>query len=106
MRWVCMPVPMCSNFSSATTAAIRQNRSDAVGRAYGIDERPLNTSRERKSVGWKLPFAVDIALEEQGRDVAAIAGGVIKRLQRREWRGQIARQGGKIKFADFQQNHR
>ena len=23
-------------------------------RAYGIDERPLNTSRERKSVGWKL----------------------------------------------------
>ena len=26
-----------------------------------------------------------------------------KRLQRREWRGQIARQGVKIKFADFQQ---
>lgn len=73
-------------------------------RAYGIDERPLNTSRERKSVGVETTFAVDIALEEQGHAMLPqLLAELSKRLQRREWRGQIARQGVKIKFADFQQ---
>ncbi len=73
-------------------------------RAYGIDERPLQTSRERKSVGVETTFATDIVHEEQGHAMLPdLLNELSKRLQRREWQGQIARQGVKIKFADFQQ---
>ena len=73
-------------------------------RAYGIDERPLQTSRERKSVGVETTFPIDIVNEEQGHAMLPeLLAELSKRLQRREWQGQIARQGVKIKFSDFHQ---
>lgn len=73
-------------------------------RAYGIDERPLQTSRERKSVGVETTFPVDIVSEAQGHAMLPeLLDELSKRLQRREWQGQIARQGVKIKFSDFHQ---
>ena len=73
-------------------------------RAYGIDERPLQTSRERKSVGVETTFPIDIVQEEQGHAMLPeLLAELSKRLQRREWQGQIARQGVKIKFSDFHQ---
>ena len=73
-------------------------------RAYGIDERPLQTSRERKSVGVETTLPIDIVQEEQGHAMLPeLLAELSKRLQRREWQGQIARQGVKIKFSDFHQ---
>lgn len=73
-------------------------------RAYGIDDRCLQTSRERKSVGVETTFPVDIVLEEEGHArLPELLSELAKRLQRREWHGQIVRQGVKIKFSDFHQ---
>jgi DNA polymerase IV len=73
-------------------------------RAYGMDDRPLNTSRERKSVGVETTLPVDILSEEQGHAMLPeLLAELSKRLQRREWQGKIARQGVKIKFSDFHQ---
>lgn len=73
-------------------------------RAYGLDERDVQTHRERKSVGVETTFAQDMQWESQGHEVLPTLMAELKqRLERRGWQGQIARQGVKLKFADFQQ---
>lgn len=75
-----------------------------IERCIGIDDRPVVTHRERKSVGVETTFPKDLQWEEEGHAVLAeLIADLRGRLQRKSWQGQIARQGVKIKFADFQQ---
>ncbi len=75
-----------------------------LDRAFGIDERELQTHRERKSVGVETTFAQDMQWEAEGHSVLpTLLVELEQRLKRRGWQGQIAKQGVKIKFSNFQQ---
>lgn len=69
-------------------------------RSRGLDDRPVETSRERKSLGKEETFATDIlerpALE---REIALIAAEVAEALQRKGLRGRTITL--KVKYADF-----
>ncbi len=73
-------------------------------RSQGIDEREISSERLRKSVGVERTLAEDIA---EWADCAAIIEQLYPELERRLARVRpdlhIARQGIKLKFADFQQ---
>ncbi|NDL64911.1 DNA polymerase IV [Acerihabitans arboris] len=73
-------------------------------RSQGIDERDVSSDRLRKSVGVERTLAKDIV---DWADCAAIIEQLYPELERRLGRVrpdlQIARQGIKLKFADFQQ---
>ncbi|WP_413735039.1 DNA polymerase IV [Sodalis sp. RH21] len=73
-------------------------------RSQGIDEREISSERLRKSVGVERTLAEDIA---DWADCAAIIEQLYPELERRLARVRpdlhIARQGIKLKFADFQQ---
>lgn len=73
-------------------------------RIMGIDDRPLTVSRERKSVGVETTFVHDLYSELEGRQkIAVLLQELLQRLQRRQWHGELSRQGVKLKFADFKQ---
>jgi DNA polymerase IV len=70
--------------------------------ARGIDERPVNPNRIRKSIGAETSFDPD--LEDIGRveqELEAIAQVVQQRLERNGARGRTITL--KVKFADYQQ---
>ncbi len=73
-------------------------------RAQGLDSRPVQVSRLRKSVGVETTLESDILLESEGWQVVqALLPDLRRRLERHCEAGKICRQGVKIKFADFQQ---
>jgi DNA polymerase-4 len=66
----------------------------------GIDERPVVTSRERKSIGAERTFETDlIDLEEVKEKLAAIADIVWKRCEAKQKTGKTLTL--KLRFADF-----
>lgn len=70
--------------------------------ARGIDERPVQPDRPRKSVGAEDTFAVDIfGLEAARRELAPLIEKVWRYCQDRAIRGRIVTL--KVKFSDFQQ---
>ncbi|CAH0532942.1 DNA polymerase IV [Vibrio stylophorae] len=73
-------------------------------RAHGIDERPVVNTRTRKSVGVERTLNQNISSRAE---CELILNQLIPELERRMQRhtqvDQIARQGVKLKFADFQQ---
>ncbi|GAL06808.1 DNA polymerase IV [Photobacterium aphoticum] len=73
-------------------------------RAHGIDEREVVVERERKSVGVERTFSHNIATFEQCWEVIdRLYPELEKRLKRVRPELNIAKQGVKVKFADFQQ---
>lgn len=72
-------------------------------RSFGIDERALEVSRQRKSLAIETTLATDIYDEPACTEVAAalyigLQGRLVKHAKRR-----IVRQGVKLKFSDFNQ---
>ena len=73
-------------------------------RCHGIDEREIETERVRKSVGVEVTLAEDIHSQDQCNEVvASLLEEMKKRLVGVCPDLQIARQGVKLKFSDFQQ---
>ena len=73
-------------------------------RAHGIDEREVVVERERKSVGVERTFSQNISTFEQCWEVVErLFPELEKRLKRVRPELNIAKQGVKVKFADFQQ---
>lgn len=73
-------------------------------RAHGIDEREVVVERERKSVGVERTFSQNISTYEQCWEVIErLFPELEKRLKRVRPELNIAKQGVKVKFADFQQ---
>jgi DNA polymerase-4 len=69
-------------------------------RAQGIDERPVQTERVRKSVGVETTLATDLHAPEQGAEVLQrLWPELLRRLDGRAIRGLCI----KLKFADFEQ---
>jgi DNA polymerase-4 len=71
-------------------------------RSQGIDERPVEVERERKSLGKEDTFAIDILdLDVLMKELQALAKEVAEALQRRGLRGKTITV--KCKYADFHQ---
>jgi DNA polymerase-4 len=74
-------------------------------RSHGVDEREVETQRERKSVGVERTFTKNISTYEECWDLidSKLFPELEKRLHRASPNGEILKQGVKMKFADFQQ---
>ena len=73
-------------------------------RCQGIDERPVESERVRKSVGVETTLPVDLQTAEQAEEVMQhLLPDLLRRLQRHCRAESLIRQGVKLKFADFQQ---
>lgn len=73
-------------------------------RARGMDERSVQVSRLRKSVGVETTLATDLQQEGEGWQVVqALLPDLRRRLARHCDARKICRQGVKVKFADFRQ---
>lgn len=84
------PAPTCSNL--------------IWRRSHGIDERQVSADRLRKSVGVERTLAQDITRWEACEEIIDhLYPELERRLARVRPDLQIARQGIKLKFADFQQ---
>lgn len=69
-------------------------------RAQGVDERPVQTDRVRKSVGVETTLAADIYAAEQGREILQqLWPELLRRLAERPISGLCI----KLKFDDFEQ---
>ena len=88
----------------------RERLADAFGKhglqywrmARGIDDRPVETSRERKSVGRETTFAHDLRdLHALERELAPLAEQVATRLARGGWVASGVTV--KVKYDDFEQ---
>jgi DNA polymerase-4 len=83
-----------------------QQRFGKVGRFYyniarGIDERPVNNHRERKSLGKETTFSQDINNQAQMHDIlSALSESVAKDLFEKGLYGQTVTL--KVKYADFE----
>ncbi|MDN4502581.1 DNA polymerase IV [Alteromonadaceae bacterium BrNp21-10] len=72
-------------------------------RSQGIDDRQLNTERQRKSVGVETTLATDITSFEQcWQCIQTLIPKLEKRLQKVSPTFATQTQGVKLKFADFQ----
>jgi DNA polymerase-4 len=72
-------------------------------RSFGIDHRPLEVSRVRKSLAIETTFSADIIEKAVCIEaVEALYDKLLHRLKKHENR-QISKQGIKLKFADFEQ---
>jgi DNA polymerase-4 len=73
-------------------------------RSHGIDRREVETSRERKSVGVERTLNHNIFSYEEcwGLLEEKLFPELQRRLARHIEQGEIAKQGIKLKFADFQ----
>ena len=70
--------------------------------ARGLDDRPVNASRERKSVGRETTFHHDLAdVLDLERELAPLAEQVARRLARGSWVATGVTL--KVKYADFEQ---
>ncbi|MEG3766836.1 DNA polymerase IV [Alteromonas sp. 14N.309.X.WAT.G.H12] len=78
-------------------------------RAHGVDDRPVNVDRERKSIGVERTFSEDLlSLDDCQETVSGLwqilEGRIEKYLQKTGTpRCMIRSQGVKLKFSDFQQ---
>ncbi len=73
-------------------------------RAQGLDDRPVETERARKSVGVEHTYPADLMEETAALAcLPALLQELHGRLQRHCAPERICRQGIKLKFADFQQ---
>jgi len=78
-------------------------------RAHGIDDRDVNTTRERKSIGVERTFSTDLHSLEECRDVIPalwekMQQRIASHLQKSGAKRCLIRsQGVKLKFQDFQQ---
>lgn len=73
-------------------------------RCHGIDERHVESERVRKSVGVEFTLAQDILTYDQCMEVmVSLYAEMERRLKRVCPSMEIARQGVKLKFSDFQQ---
>lgn len=73
-------------------------------RAQGLDDRPVETGRARKSVGVEHTYSTDLMAEAAALAcLPALMQELYGRLQRYCVPERICRQGIKLKFADFQQ---
>lgn len=73
-------------------------------RCRGLDERPVEVSRVRKSVGVEVTLPADLTRFEEAIPILAqLEQQLWPRLQRHAPDGRIVRQGVKVKFTDFQQ---
>ncbi|KXF79814.1 DNA polymerase IV [Enterovibrio coralii] len=73
-------------------------------RCHGVDDRHVETERVRKSVGVERTLPEDIQSEAQCLEVmASLYEEMEQRLRRVCPEMEIARQGVKLKFSDFQQ---
>lgn len=71
-------------------------------RSRGIDERAVQTSRERKSIGCEETFARDVLeMEILHHELAGVARELARRMQKRNLRGKTLTL--KIKYNDFTQ---
>lgn len=74
-------------------------------RTRGIDERPVRTSRERKSLGKEDTFSADILdLEKLDKELLVLVEKVARAMQRKEILGKTVTL--KVKYADFTTNTR
>jgi DNA polymerase-4 len=82
-------------------AAILGSRAEPVqAMARGVDDRPVEPERERKSVGSETTFAQDIADGPELREtMATLAGEVAHHLQRKGIRARTV--SIKLRYADF-----
>lgn len=72
-------------------------------KAHGVDERPLETARLRKSVAIETTLMQDLTSYEECKNVIdELYIKLLKRLEPHQNR-VIVRQGVKLKFSDFQQ---
>ena len=72
-------------------------------RAHGIDERSLQTSRQRKSLAIETTFAKDLYTKE---DCISVIQDLIPKFEQRLEKVNgltVTKQGIKLKFADFTQ---
>jgi DNA polymerase IV len=73
-------------------------------RVRGVDDRQVEASRVRKSVGVEFTLPTDLhSVEEALPILVQLEQQLWPRLQRHAPDGRILRQGVKVKFADFQQ---
>ena len=73
-------------------------------RSQGLDDRPVESSRIRKSVGVETTLAVDLQQLPQAASVMQqLLPDLLRRVQRHCPLASLVRQGVKLKFADFQQ---
>ncbi len=74
-------------------------------KSHGIDNRKVETERERKSVGVERTFSENISSYEQCWQIIEerLYPELERRLLRVSPKGEIVKQGIKMKFADFQQ---
>lgn len=91
-------IPMAELQSLVGSFALRLHQY-----AYGVDERNVKTDRVRKSVGVERTFADDLHTAEECLDklpmlIEKLEGRMVKHQER-----IVAKQGVKVKFADFTQ---
>lgn len=73
-------------------------------RSQGIDDRPVNIERERKSIAVEHTFSQDLAtLAESDEPLSTLYQKLVKRVERSGAVDQIQKIGIKLKFNDFQQ---
>lgn len=71
-------------------------------RSRGIDQRRVQTSRERKSIGCEETFARDVvAMDALRQELAALSRQLAGRMEKRELSGRTLTL--KVKYADFTQ---
>lgn len=73
-------------------------------RSQGIDERPVQTERERKSIAVEHTFSQDLqSLADSSEPLSTLYQKLLKRVERSGAIDQIQKIGIKLKFNDFQQ---
>ncbi|WP_339386785.1 DNA polymerase IV [Vibrio caribbeanicus] len=73
-------------------------------RCHGIDNRKVETSRVRKSVGVERTFQTDIYSEQQCIEaIETLYPKLVERLEKASRDNDIIKQGLKLKFQDFKQ---
>ncbi len=73
-------------------------------RSQGIDERPVQTERERKSIAVEHTFSQDLqSLADTSEPLSTLYQKLLKRVERSGAFDQIQKIGIKLKFNDFQQ---
>ncbi len=97
----------CKDVRNSSVGALQllvgKSASSLFHRSFGRDERPLETSRERKSLAVETTLQQDIYTMEQ---VLSVAKTLQEKLSSRLTRCKdemIIKQGVKLKFADFNQ---
>lgn len=92
------------NFDNATLIKrFGRFATHLIERCQGIDYRPVNTNRIRKSIGVERTFAQDLTDVSQSHEaVINLYDELIKRIHKVNKQQQIKKLSVKLKFSDFQ----